>query len=56
MVMNRLPADFRMTVENRDNVNTPLGTRSANLYRVFSPRIHKSTPPTTTTYSLNTKP
>ena len=56
MVVNRFPTDFCMTVENHHNVNTPLGTRSANLYLVFSPGIHKSTPPTTTTYSLNTKP
>lgn len=56
MVINCSPADLRMTVENHHNVNTPLGTRSPNPYRVFSPGIHKSTPPTTTTYSLSTKP
>jgi hypothetical protein len=35
MVINRFQADLRMTVENRHNVNTPLGTRSPNVYRGF---------------------
>ena len=35
MVINRFQTDFRMTVENRHNVNTPLGTRLPNVYRVF---------------------
>jgi hypothetical protein len=35
MVINRLQAGLRMGVENRHNVNTPLGTRSPSVYRGF---------------------
>lgn len=35
MVINRFRADLRMTVENRHNVNTLLGTRSSSVYLGF---------------------
>ena len=35
MVINRSRRGLRMPVENRHNVNTPLGTRSPNVYRRF---------------------
>jgi hypothetical protein len=35
MVVNGFQAGRRMTVENRHNVNTPLGTRSPSVYRAF---------------------
>jgi hypothetical protein len=35
MVINRFPARLRMSVENRHNVNTRLGTRSPSVYRGF---------------------
>ena len=37
MVINRFQTDVRGTVENRHNVNIPLGTRSPNHYRMFPP-------------------
>jgi len=37
MVINGFETDFRMLGENRQNVNTRLGTLSPNLCRVFLP-------------------
>ena len=36
MVINHDSDGLRTTVENSNNVNTPLGTRSPNVYRAFS--------------------